>query len=232
MNTFVDNVTKILKEQKITKNKLLSDLNLNRNSFVDWNKRGTIPSAKVVSAIAEYLGTTVGSLLGYSEDEEDLVSFPEKLSFQLSVSGKSIDDVAQYLHVSSDLVAHWLDGSNSSYHDYLDKLSDYFKVESRYWYSPDMISPGIEPSTSEYLLILLYRDYKKTGKLNDTYGRLEDYFPGIKIVYQDAISEKNSDLLYLFNRLPLEAQIEFKGELKGYLKRLDHEHVGELKEAK
>lgn len=40
MNTFVDNVTKILKEQKITKNKLLSDLNLNRNSFDEQNARG------------------------------------------------------------------------------------------------------------------------------------------------------------------------------------------------
>lgn len=232
MNTFVDNVTKILKEQKITKNKLLSDLNLSRNSFVDWNKRGTIPSAKVVSAIAEYLGTTVGSLLGYSDNEEDLTSFPEKLSFQLSVSGKTIEDVAQYLHVSSELVTHWLDGSDTSYQNYLNKLSAYFDMQSRYWYSPGMISPGIEPSASEYLLILLYREYQETGRLNDAYGRLEDYFPGIKIVYQDAISEKNNDLLYLFNRLPLEAQIEFKGELKGYLRRLDHEHAGELKEAK
>ena len=73
MNKFVDNVTDLLKSKKISKNKLLTDLGLNKNSFVDWNKRGTIPSASVVSAIAEYLGTTVSSLLGTSEDEDQLL---------------------------------------------------------------------------------------------------------------------------------------------------------------
>lgn len=232
MNVFVDNVTKILKDKKITKNKLLSDLKLNKNSFVDWNKRGTIPSATVVSAIAEYLDTTIGELLGYSDEEEELKSFPEKLSFQLSVSGKKIEDVANYLSVSSELVGHWLDGSNTNYQDYLDKLSTFFEVQSRYWYSPEMISPGIEPNINEYLLILLYREYKKTGKFNDIYGRLEDYFPGIKIMHENAISEKNNDLLSLFNRLPHDAQLEFKGEIKGYLKRLEQEYDGELKQAK
>ncbi len=69
MNPFVEKVTELLKAQKITKNKMLSDLNLNRNSFVDWAKRGTIPNAKVVSAIAEYLGTTVNVLLEESGNE-------------------------------------------------------------------------------------------------------------------------------------------------------------------
>jgi hypothetical protein len=45
-----------------------------------------------------------------------------------------------------------------------------------------MISPGIEPNTEEYLLILLYREYRDTGKLNtDAYNGLEHYFPGINI---------------------------------------------------
>ncbi len=71
MNPFVEIVTQLLKEQKISKNQMLKDLNLSRNSFVDWNKRGTIPNAKVVSAIADYLGTTITTLMGYPENEDE-----------------------------------------------------------------------------------------------------------------------------------------------------------------
>lgn len=55
---------------------MLSDLNLSKNSFVDWTKRGTIPNAKVVSAIAEYLGTTVNVLLG--EPENSFLKSPQE----------------------------------------------------------------------------------------------------------------------------------------------------------
>lgn len=232
MNSFVDNVEKKLKDKKITKNKLLTDLNLNRNSFVDWKKRGTIPSAKVVSAIAEYLDATIGELLGHTDIEENMDSFNEKLSFQLAVTGKTIKETAQYLGISEDVVLRWLDGSDNSYSDYTDILSSFFDVEPRYWISPGMVSPGIEPTTDEYMLILLYREYHQTGKMNDAYGKLENYFPGIKISYQDTASSRDSDILRMFNSLPYDAQLEFKGELRGYIRRLNHERSGNLREAK
>lgn len=125
INAFVDNVTVLLKERKISKNKMLTDLNLSKNSFVDWNKRGTIPSAKVVSAIAEYLNTTVGTLIGHSAEKETLHDFPSL-------------------------------GINSSH---------------------------------------------------------------------PALSKNDIELLSLYHQLPSEAQSEFKGELKGYLKRLNEESV-------
>ena len=39
------------------------------------------------------------------------------------------------------------------------------------------------------------------------------------------ISQEDQEWLSLIHQLPLKAQYEFKGELKGYLKRFDEESV-------
>lgn len=48
------------------------------------------------------------------------------------------------------------------------------------------------------------------------------------------VSPDDAEWLSLIHRLPLEAQYEFRGEIKGYLKRLNEESVAtdELKQAK
>lgn len=45
-------------------------------------------------------------------------------------------------------------------------------------------------------------------------------------------STEDAEWLSLIHALPRDAQLEFKGELKGYIKRLNHEYEEELKEAK
>lgn len=40
----------------------------------------------------------------------------------------------------------------------------------------------------EYLLILLYREYQKTGKINELYGTLEHYF--LEILFANNPDEK------------------------------------------
>ena len=165
MNNFVDNVTDLLKSKKISKNKLLTDLGLNKNSFVDWNKRGTIPSASVVSAISEYLGTTVSALLGTPEDEDQLTTFAEKFAFQLTVNNTSISDLAKFIGVKEHTITGWMSGSDLTYVNYYKQLSDYFDVLPEYWVVPGAISPGLRLNTEECLLILLYRNFKETNIL-------------------------------------------------------------------
>lgn len=228
MNPFVEIVTQLLKEQKISKNKMLKDLNLNRNSFVDWNKRGTIPNAKVVSAIAEYLGTTITTLMGYPEDEEKLTTFPMKLAYQITVNCTSVSDVAEYIHVPDETVMDWIKGVNNDYSNYYEQLSDFFQIKLRYWTSPGMISPGIEPDTDEYLLIQMYRNYKSTGIIDErAYGSIEYYFPDINTNSSNTLTPFDSEILSLFHQLPKKAQYEFRGEIKGYLKCLNEESVAE-----
>ena len=64
---FLDRLLKLINETKITKNKLLTDLSLSKNSFVDWSNRGTVPNGDVLSKIADYLNISVDYLLGRTD---------------------------------------------------------------------------------------------------------------------------------------------------------------------
>ena len=61
---FLNNLLSLLNERGISKNKLLTDLKLSKNSFVDWEKRGTVPSGDTLIKIAEYFDVSVDYLLG------------------------------------------------------------------------------------------------------------------------------------------------------------------------
>ena len=62
--TFVERTLELIKKNNITKNKMLTDLKLGKNSFVNWQERGTIPSGDVLQKIADYFNVSVDYLLG------------------------------------------------------------------------------------------------------------------------------------------------------------------------
>lgn len=74
---FVDRVLELINEKRISKNKLLTDLNLSKNSFVNWIERGTIPGGDVLAKIAEYFDVSVDYLLGLSETRHRVVNFSD-----------------------------------------------------------------------------------------------------------------------------------------------------------
>lgn len=122
----------------------------------------------------------IETAFGYSGGDEAAVSFPHKLANQLDYNGVTINELANILCVDEKEVLDWLCGKSTSYIDYYEPLSEFFETQIRYWTSPHALSPTIEPDINEYLLILLYREYKETGEYHPThYGSLEDYFPGI-----------------------------------------------------
>lgn len=61
---FVDRVLDLLKQKGVSKNKMLTELNLNRNSFVNWIERNTVPSGETLTKIADYFSVSVDYLLG------------------------------------------------------------------------------------------------------------------------------------------------------------------------
>lgn len=69
--TFLEIVLKLLKEKGISKNKMLTDLKLSKNSFVDWTKYGNIPNGETLSKIAEYFNVTADYLLGKSDSPDN-----------------------------------------------------------------------------------------------------------------------------------------------------------------
>ncbi len=63
---FLNRIYSLLQEKGISKNKMLTDLSLSKNSFVDWTNRGTVPNGETLIKIARYLDVSVDYLLGAS----------------------------------------------------------------------------------------------------------------------------------------------------------------------
>ncbi|MCK9477958.1 MAG: helix-turn-helix domain-containing protein [Firmicutes bacterium] len=61
---FLKKLDNLISEKKITRNKMLKDLSLGTNSFVNWQERNTIPSGETLSKIADYFNVSVDYLLG------------------------------------------------------------------------------------------------------------------------------------------------------------------------
>ena len=65
---FLDRTLYLIKKKGITKNKLLTDLGLSKNSFIKWGKRGSIPSSETLLKIAKYFDVSTDYLLGNTDD--------------------------------------------------------------------------------------------------------------------------------------------------------------------
>jgi len=71
---FLEIVLSIINKKNISRNKMLTDLNLSKNSFVAWSNRGTIPNGETLIKIADYLDCSVDYLLGRTNNPNKQVS--------------------------------------------------------------------------------------------------------------------------------------------------------------
>lgn len=67
---FMKRVTELIDSHGITRNKLLTDIGLNKNSFVAWTKRGTVPGGDTLAKIADYFHVSTDYLLGRTDVPE------------------------------------------------------------------------------------------------------------------------------------------------------------------
>lgn len=65
---FLERTLQLIEERNLSKNRLLLDLDLSKNSFINWEKRGSSPSADTVQKIASYFNVSVDYLLGKTDD--------------------------------------------------------------------------------------------------------------------------------------------------------------------
>lgn len=66
---FYEKLIYLIEERGITKNRLLTDLNINRNSIQNWQKQGSKPRIDTLTQIADYFNVSVESL---SNDDMEL----------------------------------------------------------------------------------------------------------------------------------------------------------------
>lgn len=86
---FVERLLELINENGITRNKLLTDLSLSKNSFVDWGKRGTIPSGDVLLKLAQYFKVSPDYLLGNTDKTELYISeYPTMVKYRRLTPGE------------------------------------------------------------------------------------------------------------------------------------------------
>lgn len=61
---FYERVIHLIEQAGITKNKMLLDLNLNKSSMLNWEKRRNTPDGDILLKIARYFNVSVDYLLG------------------------------------------------------------------------------------------------------------------------------------------------------------------------
>ncbi|MBQ4014422.1 MAG: helix-turn-helix transcriptional regulator [Treponema sp.] len=72
MDSFVDRIDDLLKQNKQTRKDLVKAVGISDNAIAQWKFRGNTPSADTAVDIAKYLGTTVEYLVTGSVDAENV----------------------------------------------------------------------------------------------------------------------------------------------------------------
>lgn len=80
--TFVEKLDNLISQKGITRNQLLLELKLAKNSFVNWTNRGTLPNGETIVALANYFNISSDYLLGNDtqhSNADDINSEAEEL---------------------------------------------------------------------------------------------------------------------------------------------------------
>lgn len=95
---FCEKLYYLIEKRGITKNKLLTDLNLNRNSIQNWKKQGSKPRIDTMALIAEYFNVSTDSLA--NDDME--------LEYQPYINKSNASNQISYFQRSASLCGGYL----------------------------------------------------------------------------------------------------------------------------
>lgn len=95
---FITVLEEFIRQKGITSAKMLSDLDMNKSSVLNWKTRGTIPGAKVLQKIADYFGVPVSSLFDDSDTPATPAELQDLISRTRNLSAEEIKELDDYLN--------------------------------------------------------------------------------------------------------------------------------------
>lgn len=134
---FLKKTKELLEEKGISKNKMLTDLGLAKNSFVNWQERNTVPNGETLAKIAKYFDVPIEYLLGKESYKqwitiEELHSARKKVAEIIEANDINIQDFENKLGTNYATINCWLSGQSDFFNEKIDKLADYFNVSTDY----------------------------------------------------------------------------------------------------
>ena len=153
---FLERTLKLIEREKISKNKLLTDLGLGKNSFVNWSERGTVPSAETIEKIADYFGVTTDYLLGRTDIMNDDVKAVRQFTADtykkmLSAEGVRVIKtyLAEYMKNAEEEVWEKLNGIGLSFADIKAALTNDNMLDNKLFSKLDDVFSTIETNFYE-----------------------------------------------------------------------------------
>lgn len=77
---FSDRLSSLMKEKKVSKNKLALDLGLNKSSVYYWEQRGNAPDGEALNKLADYFNVSTDYLLGKTDIKKAAIGEDDGLS--------------------------------------------------------------------------------------------------------------------------------------------------------
>lgn len=126
---FIERVSALISAQGITRNKLLMDLQLDKSSFLNWERRGTIPSGDVIAKIADYFHVSTDYLLGRTDqkDEKNIPGDGDGLSVVTEDERQLLDDYRSLNPQGQEYIRQTMHMATQTYK----KMPDLSKLEKQ-----------------------------------------------------------------------------------------------------
>lgn len=85
---FTERLMLLINQKGISRNKMLVDLQLGKNSFINWETRGNTPDGETLLKISQYFGVTVDYLLGMTPQKEEIcqLCLPTEVRLSTTIS--------------------------------------------------------------------------------------------------------------------------------------------------
>lgn len=103
---FCEKIDLLLEQKGVSRRTMLLDLNLNPNSFVNWQKRGTLPTVKTLAEISDYFAVPITYFTVESDKSSPRILFAILSSQERNTSllngnelpsDEDLSDIAKYL---------------------------------------------------------------------------------------------------------------------------------------
>lgn len=136
--TFCEKVMELIEQKGISQRKMLLDLGMNTNSFVNWQKRGTLPTAKNIKKISDYFGVPIEYFI--NEDNKPNYNILNNILSVMKYKKISQKQVLDELGLSSSAFADWKNGKTASFFRYLPQIAEILGVSEEYLKSNKVIA--------------------------------------------------------------------------------------------
>lgn len=136
-NAFQNSITELVEECGVNKSDLTNIIGIDYRSLSNALKYGIVPTPRILIRIADYFNVSIKYLLGTSDDEyfnQAKIKSDFKTRFILLCKEKNVTQykVCKDLHFDQSYVTRWLNKNYLPSLEFLESLSDYFKVSIDY----------------------------------------------------------------------------------------------------